>query len=122
MIGTPNAAAEADKIMAFETEDREGSWPQADLRDIDKLNNPMTLAQLKTYAPQVDWAAYLRESKVVSPHMIVGDNTAVKAIAALYAATPLDTLKTWQRFKVADQASNYLSKRFVDSSSNIPRR
>ncbi len=47
--------------------------------------------------------------------MIVGDNTAVKALAALYAATPLDTLKKWQRFKVADQASPYLSKRFVDS-------
>ena len=59
--------------------------------------------------------AYLGESKVVSPHMIVGDNTAVKAIAALYDKTPLETLKAWERFKVADQASNYLSKRFVDS-------
>jgi putative endopeptidase len=51
----------------------------------------------------------------MSPHLIVGDNTAVKAVAALYDKTPLETLKTWQRFKVADQASNYLSKRFVDS-------
>ena len=47
--------------------------------------------------------------------MIVGDNTAVKALAAMYDKTPLDTLKQWQRFKVADQASDYLSKRFVDS-------
>jgi putative endopeptidase len=51
----------------------------------------------------------------MSPHLIVGDNTAIKGIAALYDKTPLETLKTWQRFKVADQASNYLSKRFVDS-------
>ncbi|HKP34990.1 MAG TPA: M13 family metallopeptidase [Sphingomicrobium sp.] len=115
MTGTPNAAAAADQVLAFETEIAKISWPQADLRDIDKLNNPMTLAQLKAYAPQFDWAAYLGESKVMSPHLIVGDNTAVKAMAALYAKTPLETLKTWQRFKVADQASNYLSKRFVDS-------
>jgi putative endopeptidase len=115
MTGTPNAAAAADQVLAFETEIAKISWPQADLRDIDKLNNPMTLAQLKAYAPQVDWAAYLGESKVMSPHLIVGDNTAIKAIAALYDKTPLETLKTWQRFKVADQASNYLSKRFVDS-------
>ena len=54
----------------------------------------MTLAELQSYAPQVDWNAYLGESKVLSPRLIVGDNTAVKAIAALYAATPLDTLKT----------------------------
>ena len=47
--------------------------------------------------------------------IIVGDNTAVKALAAMYDKTPLETLKTWQRFKVADQAGPYLSKRFVDS-------
>ena len=51
----------------------------------------------------------------MSPKLIVGDNTAVKALAALYDKTPLETLKTWQTFKVADQAGNYLSKRFVDS-------
>jgi putative endopeptidase len=101
--------------MAFETEMDKLSWPQAYLRDIDKLNNPLTLAQLQKYAPQFDWADYLAEIKVQSPHMIVGDNTAVKAMAALYAKTPLETLKTWQTFKVANDASNYLSKRFVDS-------
>ena len=115
MGGTANASAEADKVLAFETAIAKLSWPIADQRDINKLNNPMTLAQLQAYAPQFDWAAYLGEAKVMSPHMIVGDNTAVKAMAALYAATPLETLKTWQRFKVADQASPYLSKRFVDS-------
>ncbi len=115
MVGTPNASAATDKVMAFETEIAKLSWPRADQRDISKLNNPMTLAQLQKYAPGFDWNLYLKESRVMSPHMIIGDNTAVKAMAALYAKTPLDTLKTWQRFKVADQASNYLSKRFVDS-------
>ena len=43
LIGTPNAAAAADRVLAFETEIAKLSWPQADLRDLDKLNNPMTL-------------------------------------------------------------------------------
>ena len=115
LIGDPNPTAATERLMAFETEIAKLSWPRADQRDINKLNNPMTLAQLKTYAPGIDWTAYLGESKVMSPHMIVGDNTAVKALAALYAKTPLETLKSWQKFKVTDQASNYLSKRFVDS-------
>ena len=115
MVGTPNASAEADKVLAFETEIAKISWPQADLRDLDKLNNPMTLAQLKAYAPQFAWESFLDEAKVMSPHMLVADNTAIKAMAALYAATPLETLKTWEKFKVANDASNYLSKRFVDS-------
>jgi putative endopeptidase len=117
LVETPNAAAAADAIMAFETEIAKLSWDKNDLRNIDKLNNPMTPAQLAAYAPGVDWAAYLRDTKIAGvPSMIVGDNTAVKALAALYEKTPLETLKTWQRFKVADQAGPYLSKRFVDSN------
>ncbi|HKY88200.1 MAG TPA: M13 family metallopeptidase, partial [Pseudorhodoplanes sp.] len=112
---TPNASAAADTVLAFETEIAKLSWPQADLRNLDKLNNPMTPAQLATYAPGLDWNRYLADTRVISPKLIVGDNTAVKALAALYDKTPLATLKLWQRFKVSDQASDYLSKRFVDS-------
>jgi len=75
----------------------------------------MSPAQLAAYAPGIDWDRYLAETRVQTPKLIVGDNTAVKALAAVYDKTPLETLKTWQRFKIADQAGNYLSKRFVDS-------
>jgi predicted metalloendopeptidase len=112
---------EADKLLAFETEIAKISWPQADLRDLDKLNNPMTPGQLLAYAPGLDWNVYLSDAGINSPKLIVGDNTAVKAVAALYDKTPLETLKIWQRFKVADQASNYLSKRFVDSKFEFGR-
>ncbi|HXG80801.1 MAG TPA: M13 family metallopeptidase [Sphingomicrobium sp.] len=115
LTNTPNAPATADAILAFETEIAKLSWPQADLRNLDKLNNPMTPAQLAAYAPGLDWNRYLADTGVVSPKLIVGDNTAVKALAALYEKTPLETLKSWQRFKVTDQAADYLSKRFVDS-------
>jgi putative endopeptidase len=116
MTGTTAASAAADKILAFETQIAKLSWPNTELRDIDKLNNPMTQAQLAAYAPGFEWRSYLQAAKVVGiPKLLVADNTAIKALAALYAATPLETLKLWQRFKVTDQASPYLSKRFVDS-------
>jgi putative endopeptidase len=47
--------------------------------------------------------------------VIVGPNTAVKAFAAIYADTPLDTLKAWETFHVADSAAPYLSKRYDES-------
>jgi len=115
MIGDADAAGGANQIVAFETEIAKLSWPVADLRNIDKVNNPMTLAGLQAYAPGIDWSAYFADAKINAQKLVVGDNTAVKALAALYDKTPLDTLKLWQRFKVADQASPYLSKRFVDS-------
>jgi len=115
LTDTASASTTADAILAFETEIAKLSWPQADLRNLDKLNNPMSPAELAAYAPGLDWNRYLADTKVVSPKLIVGDNTAVKALAALFEKTPLETLKSWQRFKVSDQASDYLSKRFVDS-------
>jgi len=121
MIGDTDPAAGADRILAFETAIAKLSWPIADLRNIDKVNNPMTLAQLQAYAPGFGWSDYLAAAKINADHMIVGDNTAIKALAALYDKTPLDTLKQWQRFKVADQASDYLSKRFVDSKFEFTR-
>jgi len=118
LVDTPNAAATADAILAFETDIAKLSWDKTDLRDIDKLNNMMTEAELAAYAPGFDWAPYLKAARVsgVVPKAMVSDNSAIKALAALYAKTPLETLKSWQRFKVAGQASPYLSKRFVDSN------
>jgi putative endopeptidase len=121
LAGTADAAKQADAVLAFETEIAKLSWPVADLRDIDKNNNPMTMAELSAYAPGIDWASLFAASGIHTDKMIVGDNTAVKAIAALYANTPLETLKTWERFKVTHQASNYLSKRFVDNRFEITK-
>jgi putative endopeptidase len=121
LIGTPDAAAKADQILAFETEIAKISWPIADLRDIDKTNNPMTLDELQAYAPEINWADYFAAARIKGTTLVVGDKTAVKALAALYDKTPLETLKTWQRFKVADQASSYLSKRFDESKFAFTR-
>lgn len=115
MTGQPDAATTADKVLAFETEIAKVSWSQEDLRDIRKINNPMTLAQLHAYAPQIAWSTYLGYVGALSSHYLVLDNTAIQSVAAIYAQTPFETLKAWERFKVADDASPYLSKRFVDS-------
>ena len=38
-------------------------WPAADRRDIDKIYNPMTRAQLIKLAPQFDWNATLAQGR-----------------------------------------------------------
>src|SRR5690606_7070369 len=67
------------------------------------------------------WNRYLVDAGVTSPKFLVADNTAVRDLAALYEKTPLELLKNWQRFKIADQASDYLSKAFVDSKFEFTR-
>jgi len=116
MVNYPEPAKSADAVIAFETAIATASWPVADRRDLDKVNNPMSLAELQSYAPGLNWDAYFTASSIPSRNrVIVLEKTAIRDIAALYAQTPLDTLKAWQAFHVADQAAPYLSKRFVDS-------
>ena len=115
-LGYPNPAGVADTIIAFETQIAAKSWKIADRREIEKLNNPMSTAQLMAYAPGIEWTQYFAGGKIpAQKRIIVGENTAIRDIAKIYANTPLSTLKLWQAFQVASQAAPYLNKAMVDS-------
>ncbi|WP_411338544.1 M13 family metallopeptidase [Sphingopyxis sp. J-6] len=116
MIGNADPEKAADAILAFETEIAKVSWAIADRRDVGKINNPMSSAELAAYAPGLDWTAWFAGAGIApQQRIIVNENTAIRDIAALYAKTPLDTIKLWQQFHVADNAATYLSKDWVDS-------
>jgi putative endopeptidase len=116
-IGTPNAAAAASQIMAFETEVASLSWDIAQRREIELENNPYSTEQFTAYAPGIDWNAYFAGAGVPpQKRLIAGENTAIKALAALYGKTPLETLKLWEQFHVASQAAPYLNKAMVQSA------
>ena len=116
MVGNADPEKAADAIMAFETEIAKVSWAIADRRDIGKINNPMSSEELAAYAPGLDWSAWFVGAGIApQKRIIVNEKTAVRDIAALYAKTPLDTIKLWQQFHVADNAAPYLDKAFVDS-------
>ena len=115
-LGYADPAGAAATIMAFETRIADKSWKIAERRQIEKLNNPMSTAQLISYAPGLDWASFFAGAKIpAQQRMIVGENTAVRDIAAVFGDTPLATLKLWEAFHVASQASPYLNKAMVDS-------
>ena len=115
-IGVPAPDVAATDIIAFETAIAKVSWPNDRRRDIAAINNPYTSAQLAAYAPGLDWHAFFAGAGIApQKRMIVQENSAIQQIAALYAATPLATLKLWQEFHVADEAAPYLTKAMVDS-------
>jgi putative endopeptidase len=115
MVGWAKPAEAADAILAMETKVAEASWTLAEQRDTEKTYNPMSRAELKKLAPGFEWDAWLAgmgAGKV--ERVIVGEPTAFPKIAQVFADTPVSTLRAWEAFHTADQASPYLSKRFVD--------
>jgi putative endopeptidase len=117
LVGWPgDAAAQGQAVVDLETRIAEAQWPRADRRDPNKTYNPMTIAQLKAAAPGFDWDAYLRGVGAgKAARVIVFEASAFPKIARIFAKTPFQTLQAWQAFHLTDQASPYLSKRFVDS-------
>jgi len=107
----------AKAIVDTETRIAEASWTRADSHDPEKIYNPMTVAELEKAAPGYPWKAFLEGAHVGDvSRFIVSENTAFPKIAAVYAATPIDVLQAWEAFTVADGASPYLSKAFVDNN------
>src|SRR3546814_15801087 len=82
----------------------------------------MSSAELAAYAPGLDWDAWFAGADIgPQQRIIVNENSAIRDLAALYAKTPLDTLKLWKDFHVSDNAAPYLSQAFVDRRFDFTR-
>jgi putative endopeptidase len=113
LAGWPKPTANAKAIVALETEIAKASWSRAEQRDDNAMYNPYAAAKVGELAPGFDWAAFMAGAGLTKAgHVVVQEKTAFPKIAAIYAKTPVETLKAWQAFNLADQAAPYLSKVF----------
>jgi putative endopeptidase len=113
LAGWDKPAEHAKAIVDLESKIAEVSWTRAERRDDDKTYNPYSVDELVAFAPGFDWKRFLAGADLgQAGRVIASENSAFPKIAAIYAATPLDTLKAWSAFALADNAAPYLSKAF----------
>jgi endothelin-converting enzyme/putative endopeptidase len=113
LAGIPNAAAKADAIIALEHKIAEAHWAPERTRDIDQINNPMTVAKLKTLAPQFPWSAMLLRAGLGAPgKVLVAEPSEVKAAGDLLAATPLAIWKDYLAYHFVRTHAIYLPHAF----------
>ncbi|HEY1960783.1 MAG TPA: M13-type metalloendopeptidase [Rhizomicrobium sp.] len=114
LIGWPDADALAKEIVAFETEIAQASWTKEQQRDPVATYNPVNIAQLEKLAPGFAWKAFLANADLSKvSRLIVAEKSAFPKLAAIYAKTPVETLRAWTAFHIADNAAPYLSKNFA---------
>jgi len=113
MVGWDDAPRLAREIVELESAIARASWSNADARDALKTTNPMTVDELESLAPGFPWRAFLAGAELSPPIVNVKEKSAFPLIAALYAATPLETLKAWQTLQLVHVMAPYLSSRFV---------
>ena len=123
LAGWPDPDRAAANILALETRLAEAHWTRAQNRDRDKTYNLMSLAQIKAEAPGFPWDAWWQEAGIgKAERAIVSQNTAFPKIARIFADADLETLKAWEAFRMTDEISPLLSKRFVDARFEFRNR
>ncbi|WP_339928626.1 M13-type metalloendopeptidase [uncultured Brevundimonas sp.] len=116
MIGWADPDKAAAAIVAFETRLAEKHWTRAQSREIDMIYNPMTMAEVATYAPGFDWAAWTNGAGLpTAAHTVVGEKTAIPELARIFGETDLATLQAYEAFHYVDQSAALLSQPFVDA-------
>jgi putative endopeptidase len=116
MIGWADPEAAAKAVVDYETRVAQASWSKAQMRDPDAVYNPTTVAELKQMAPGFDWPALMKGAELGDDtHVLIDAKSAFPKLAAIYAETPIETLKAWEAFRIADASAPYLPKAFVDA-------
>ncbi|HSE12302.1 MAG TPA: M13 family metallopeptidase [Rudaea sp.] len=116
LVGWKNPDRAARDVVAFETRVAQASWTKSEQRDINATYNPMTIDELAAFAPGFAWRAFLEQAQLGDlKRIIVAEKSAFPKLAAIFARTPIDTLKAWQALHVADNAAYYLSAPFADA-------
>jgi putative endopeptidase len=120
LAGWAEPAAAADAVLAFETRIAGEHWTAVQNRQLDKIYNPTTVAELSTTAPGFDWAGWATATGLGTDRtLIAANNTAFPGMARIFAETPIETLQSWEAFHVINQAAPYLSAPFVEARFNF---
>jgi putative endopeptidase len=117
LLNWPDPAGASQRIVALETTLAEASWDKEKQRDLTIQYNPVSKAELQALAPRFPWEPFLQGAGVGDrDRFIATTNTAFPKLADVIASAPLETVKAWMAFRVADSAAPYLSKPFADAN------
>jgi len=116
LTGRENAAAEAQAVIALETELARAQWSQADSRDPLKISNRFLFTDLGRNFPGFDWRRWAEPQGIHQLRLIVlAQPSFFKRFAELMAATPLDTWKAWLAARYITASAPFVSNAFAEA-------
>ncbi len=119
LLGDEPAAAQAEAaaILKLETAFARASLTRTQLRDPQARYHKMTVAELGTLAPGLDWPAFFTATGARPfADLNVGTPEFFKAFAGLVASTPIEDWRAYLRWHLISEMAPYLSKPFVDEN------
>ncbi|MES2070862.1 MAG: M13 family metallopeptidase [Pseudomonadota bacterium] len=118
MAGDKDAAKNAADILALETALAKVQWTKVENRDPVKTYNKVELSKLDGLTPGYDWTAYLTALGIQSKidYVIVSQPSYLTGFNKVVQDTPLDTWKTYFKWRMLSSAAGQLPKAFADEN------
>jgi putative endopeptidase len=111
------AEAAAKTVFDFESTLANATMTNVQRRDPYARYHKMDLEGLSAMAPAVDWKALFKQFGIAPTTPVnVSEPEFIKTVQTQLTSAPVDTWKTWIRWRVASSASPFLSKPFRDES------
>ena len=109
LVGWQDAAAAAEKVLAFETKMAKSFRSNVQLRDVTANYTAMTKAELLTKYPDFNWDVYFSQMGIGEfDKAVVGQPEVIEAVIGLYNGEDLETVKTYLAASVIASAAAYV--------------
>lgn len=116
-MNADEAGARAKDVLAFETAIATPKYTKEERRDPIRRYNPKTMAELKKLAPTIDWDKYYNGIGAKGfDKVIVSNPQYIAAIDKLISETPIETVKTYFKWVVLNDAAGSLSEEINDAN------
>ncbi len=111
------SAANAQKVMAIETQLAKASMSRLEMRDPNKTYNKVTTEELVKLSPVFNWDRYFTDLGIGNPGSInLNQPNFVKEISTMLTAVPVDDWKIYLKWNLINEAASYLSTDFVKAN------
>jgi putative endopeptidase len=112
------ASAEAQRVMALETELAKASMTRVEQRDPNATYHKTTIADLQQLSGPISWTQYFRTAGMTSPvtYVNVGQPNFLRRAGELVNSTPLDDWRAYLRYHLLSAASPWLSSDFANEN------
>ncbi|MFT3906286.1 MAG: M13-type metalloendopeptidase [Steroidobacteraceae bacterium] len=112
--GDADAASEADRILAIESQLARAQWSNVQNRNPVATYNRKTLAQAAELAPGIDWRTLFEAIGIsAQDEFVVSQPSFFTTLGVMLQTVPVADWRAYFRYRLLDESAPYLPERFV---------
>ena len=109
LFGFDQAAERAATVLRLETRLAKAAYSNVELRDPQRNYNKMSIAELQSLVPQLEWTVYFEGMRIAPDSLSIGQIPHLQEVGRMLEDEPLEDLKTLFTWQVIDGAASYLT-------------